>query len=56
MPCLDIYFLELRALVSLKVATKGNFRGENLDFKVLFLKQKRRSATKNIEASQIYLE
>ena len=56
MPCSDIYFLELRALVSLKVATKGDFRGENVDFKVLFLKQKRRSATKNIEASQVYLE
>ena len=56
MLCSDIYFLELRALVSLKVATKGYFRCENLDFKVLFLKQKRRSATKKIEASQIYLE
>ena len=48
----DIYFLEVSADVSKKVVTKNPFRDkkkyENLDFYVIFLKQKRRSATKKL--------
>ena len=43
MPCSDPYFLEVRARLSLKVATKGCMKGknnsENLDFYVVFIKQ-----------------
>ena len=52
-PCSDTNFLEVGARVSLKVATKGFFRGkknsENLAFLIIFVKQKRRSATKKSE-------
>ena len=45
------YSLEVGARLSLKVVTKGCFRGknnsENLDFTVIYVKQTRRSATKN---------
>ena len=50
MPDSGTYFLEVCAQVSLKVATKGSFGGEKIlklsNFKVIFLKQKRRSVTK----------
>ena len=46
----DVYFLEVSAHVALRVATKDYFRdkqtNENLAFQVVFLKKKRRSATK----------
>ena len=45
------YSLEVGARLSLKVVTKGCLRGkknsENLDFTVIYVKQTRRSATKN---------
>ena len=50
LPGSDTYFLELRAHVSLKGATKVSFRGRKIQkFNVVnafFLKQKRRFATK----------
>ena len=51
-------FLKVRARFSLKVATKGSARSkntENLDFYVVFPKQKRRSATKKFEMFLINL-
>ena len=49
----NTYFLEVSAHLSLKVVTKASFRGKEVlkfsIFKVFFLKQKRRSATKNNE-------
>ena len=49
----NTYFLEVSARLSLKVVTKASFRGKEVlkfsIFKVFFLKQKRRSATKNNE-------
>ena len=58
-PCLAKYFLDVGALVSLKVTTKTSFRDknyfENLDFQGNFLKQQRRSATKKIKVSTIDL-
>ena len=48
--CSATYFLEAGVRVSLKAATKGSLGGkkksENLDFTVVFLKQKRRSVSK----------
>ena len=48
-------FLEVGACVSLKVATKWSFGGEenyeNLDLQAIFLKQKRSSAAENIDLS-----
>ena len=59
-PCSDTCFLEVGARLSLKVATKGSIRGkknsENLEMKITFLKQKRRSPTKKIDVSLIHLE
>ena len=53
--CSNTYFLQVSAHVSLKVATKGYFRGkknsETLDIWLVFLKEKRRSAIKKIEVS-----
>ena len=53
------YFLEVGVRVSLKVVSKGSFRGEenyeNLDFQAIFLNQKRRSANGKIEVSAIDL-
>ena len=51
-PDLDTCFLEVRAHVSLKVATNDSFRGKQIHkFSILslFLKQKWKSATKKIE-------
>ena len=48
-PCSTTYFLEVGVCVSLKLATKGFLRAkktENWALQVVFLKQKRRSATK----------
>ena len=54
------YFLEVGARISLKVVTKGFLRGKNTlkiyILKVVFLKRKRRSATKKIEVSLINLQ
>ena len=51
--------MEAVARVSLKLVTKGSFRGEenleNLDSQAIFLKQKRRSATEKIDLSLINL-
>ena len=48
-PCSATYFVEVGARVSLKIATKVYIRhkknSENLNFSVVFLKSKRRSAT-----------
>ena len=59
MPGSNTHFLEVSVHVSLKVATKGSFRGENVwKFSVLkafFLKQKRRSAIEKNEVSLINL-
>ena len=59
-PCSATYFLELGACLSLKLATKQSFRDKknyvNLDLQAIFLKQKRRSATKKIEVSLKNLE
>ena len=52
-PCWATYFLEVGVSISLKVATKGSPRGkkksEKLDFEVVFVNQKWRSATKMFE-------
>ena len=49
----NTYFPKVSAHLSLKVVTKVSFRGKEIlkfsIFKVFFLKQKRRSATKNNE-------
>ena len=54
-PGSNTHFLEVSAHVSLKVATKGSSRGEKVwkfsIFKDFYLKQKRRSATKNNKVS-----
>ena len=54
------YFLEVGARISLKVVTKGFLRGKTTlkiyILKVVFLKRKRRSATKKIEVSLINLQ
>ena len=58
-PCLARYFLEILARLSIKVATKVSSRvkinSQILDFKAVFPKQKRRSATKKLEMFQINL-
>ena len=55
LPGSGTYFLEVSAHVSLKVATKVCLRvkknSENLYFLVVFLKEKRKSVTKEIEVS-----
>ena len=59
MPVSETNFLEVSAHVSLKVATKGSFRGKKtLKFSIVsafFLKQKRGSATKKIGKTLIRL-
>ena len=55
--CLATYFLEVGAHFSLKVTIKASLRGEKilkiLIFRLLFQKQKRRSANKEIDVSAI---
>ena len=50
MPNLETYFLEVSAHVSIKVVTSDSFKDkkklEYLDFWIIFLKEKRRNATK----------
>ena len=52
MPNSGTYFLEVCTQVSLKVATKGSFGGKKIlklsNFKIIFLKRKRRSGTKKL--------
>ena len=59
MPCSATYLLEVGWCVSLKVGSKvcprGKRNSEILDFKVVFLKQKSRSATKQFEMFLINL-
>ena len=56
---LETYFLEVSAHPSLKVAINGSFRSKKIQkfsiFKAFFLKQKRMSTNKKIEAFVISL-
>lgn len=59
LPGPDRYFLEVKAHVSSKVATKLSLRHkktENLDFNIGFLKHEWRILTKNLEFFLINLE
>ena len=57
MPNLETYFLEVSAHVSIKVVTSNSFKDkknlEYLDFWIIYLKVKRRNATKKSKVSLI---